>query len=135
MANFYTNDGEKLLLEVLFRGGTLPGTYQIGLTNAVLTDTSVLADAAAAEPAGNGYARVTMEQSNVGYPTSALDSGHWQISGKNVVFSASGGDITPFQNAFLTDGSILIAVWSTLANSITDGNSFTFVPKLKQTSL
>lgn len=134
MANAYTNDGEKLLLQVLFRGGSLPGTYQLGLTNAALTLTSNLAAASGSEPSGNGYARVTIEQSNVGWPTSALDSSHWQLTGKNIVFSASGGDITPFQYVFLTDGSILIAYWQTAANSITDGNSLTFVPKIKQTS-
>lgn len=130
--NSYSNEGQQLLLEVLLAGRAFPSTYELGLTDFDLVKVSVLADAVSLEPSGNGYARVTMEQSVVGWPTSALDAGDWQLIGKNVIFTAAGGDITPFRNVFLTDGTSLIGWWNTVATIITDGNSLTFVPKVKQ---
>lgn len=134
MASILTNDGEQLLLECLLVGRAIPATYQVGLTNAVLVVTDNLATAVAGEPSGFGYARITMEQSNVGWVTSALDSGHWKITGKNVTWTASGGAIGPFQNVFLTDGTIVVGFWNTTATSIPDTTSFTFTPSIKETS-
>jgi len=136
MASILTNEGEQLLLEVVLRGRAVPGTYQVGLTNTALVVTDNLAAAAASEPAiAFGYARVTMEQSAVGWVTSALDGGHWKLTGKDVTWVAAGGDITPFQKVFLTDGTGLIGFWDTVATSILDGTSWTFTPAIKETSV
>lgn len=132
MANSLTNDGQKALLEIALRGRSVLTTLKLGLTNAALTKTSVLGTATAGEPAStHGYARITITQDSGGWPTSALASGDWQLIGTVAVWTAAGGDITPFARVFLTDNTLLLGWWDTIITTIPDTTSFDFTPKIK----
>jgi hypothetical protein len=135
LANFLTNYAQQIILEMAFRGGPGFATLDFGLTDATLDKTSVLADAVAGEVAGFGYARVTIPQDGTGFPTSALDAGDWQLTSEDIVFTASGGSITPFSKLFCTDAVGLIGVWDLSATIITDGNSLTYDSRIKLATL
>lgn len=88
--------GEQRVLEGFFRGGTIPTVFRIGLlkTSYVLAETDTMTDVATDEltnAADGGYsARQTVENDAVGWPTSALDGGNWQLISKQVLWTATG---------------------------------------------
>jgi hypothetical protein len=133
MANFLTNDGQATLLDIAFRGGAPLATLDFGLTDAALSLTSVLADAVAGEPSGNGYARQTISQDGTGWPTDAASGLGWMLTSEDIVWTATPGNITPFNKVFLTDGVLLLAVWDVTADPIAPGTPFTFLAKAKVT--
>jgi hypothetical protein len=133
VSNQLTHVGEQMILEIAFRGGATFANLTFGLTNAALDPTNNLADAQAGEPAGQGSAEVTITQDSTGWPSDGSSGAGWLIASEDIVFTASGGDITPFNKVFLTDGTNLIAFWDVGSTTITNGNSLTFQARLKLT--
>jgi hypothetical protein len=133
MSASLTNSGQAELLKRTFQGKTAPATYNLGLTNTVLTKDSVLSDAVAGEPATSfGYARITLAQNNTDWPTVALDAGDTLMTSKTVTWTASGGTIGPYARVFMTDQTLLLMWWDTATTQILTGNSTSFVARIKE---
>jgi hypothetical protein len=88
--------GEQQLLEVYFRGATAPTDFKLGLINTgySLTETHTMTNVGGAELTNSnaaGYtARQTLTKDATGWPTSALNSGDWQITSRQVEWTATG---------------------------------------------
>ena len=103
--NALVDVGEQRLLEVYFKDASEPTTFYISLSDASnpcsIAETDSLSTANTGEPSGNGYARGTVERSATGWPTSALDSGDWQLTSSTETFTASGAGWGPVNCAVL----------------------------------
>jgi hypothetical protein len=110
----FTHAGYQIALERFLKGGGATTTFQVGLTSATLTQDSALSAASAGEPSGNGYGRITVEQSGTGWTTSASDGNGWKLTSKNLVWTATGTWTQTVTTIFITDGTNLIA-WSELS--------------------
>ena len=87
----------------LFRGeAVLPATYYLGLTNVAYTWTSSLADLAAGEPVGNGYARQPLVKNTVDWTVQEIN-GVIQVLSKIVNFTASANWDKQWNRMFLCD--------------------------------
>lgn len=102
--NALADEGEQDILEVFYRAAAAPTEFYIRLFNDTPIETDGLTDLIG-EPSGNGYAAQLVERSAVGFPTSALDAGDWQIASKTVTFTASGGAIGPVTHGVLATTS------------------------------
>jgi hypothetical protein len=98
--NNLADKGEENMLDVYFRGGTAPASFEIGLFNDTPVDTDDVSDLTG-EPSTNGYARQALARNSTDFPTLALDSGDYQVTSKEVTFSASGGSWGPVTYACL----------------------------------
>lgn len=101
--NKLTKQGATLYLELLFQAtASLPASVYMGLTGAALDYDSDLADAAAAEPAGNGYARQAIVRSNAGWTVEEVNG---VMRARSVVklFTATGNYDKTWSRAFLCD--------------------------------
>lgn len=107
-------------------------TYKVALTNTLPVNTQVSLDTVTNHPApaaANGYA-AGGSATTIGVSEAA---GTTTVTGTQVVFTASGGDIGPFRYAILYNDSAtspadaLVAYWDH-GTSITlaDGESYTF---------
>jgi hypothetical protein len=92
--NALADEGEANILDVYFRNQNAPAQFYLRLYNTTPTETSTLSSLTG-EPSGNGYAAQLVERSTVGWPTLALDAGDYQLTSKEVTFSASGGSWGP----------------------------------------
>jgi hypothetical protein len=92
--NALADEGEANILDVYFRNQNAPTQFYLRLYNSTPTETSTLSSLTG-EPSGNGYAAQLVERSTVGWPTLALDAGDYQLTSKEVTFSASGGSWGP----------------------------------------
>lgn len=92
--------GEENILDAYFRGGTAPASFEIGLFNDTPVDTDDISDLTG-EPSTNGYARQALARNSTDFPTLVLDSGDYQVTSKEVTFSASGGSWGPVTYACL----------------------------------
>jgi hypothetical protein len=99
--NMMHKDGESLILNVLFAGGTVPNYYYLGLdTRTTLIETQKLSDLEFLEPSTNGYQRQQIN-SKTGFVLSTTAP----IKATSVLinFSASAaGTWGPVKNMFLT---------------------------------
>lgn len=90
--------GEQDLLEVYFRAATAPTGFHLGLlkTTYTLTETHTMTTMAPgtyelSNTPDPGYsARLALTRDATGWPTSALNSGDWQISSAQVTWTANG---------------------------------------------
>lgn len=119
--NILHQEGELLILNVLFTGTAAPSYYYLGLDNRTTLDFTNTLSSLSAEPSGNGYARqqILPAQFNVNLTTGS----NYQVTGPVVNFSATTGSWGPVQNLFLTTassgtGGILISS-AKLSESIT----------------
>lgn len=135
--NQTANEGQNALLDVFYRNGTAPTQFFIRLYNDTPVKTDSLTNLTG-EPSGNGYAAVTIERSAVGWPTLALDSGDYQITSKNAVFTASGGAIGPVTYAVLATtsdntGLLISYVALSVSRTLQDGDTLTVTLSTKLT--
>jgi hypothetical protein len=98
--NSLSDKGEENMLDVYFRGGTAPASFEIGLFNDTPVDTDDVADLTG-EPSTNGYARQALARDTTDFPTLALDSGDYKVTSKQVTFSATNGSWGPVTHACL----------------------------------
>ena len=139
--NALVDVGEQRLLEIYFRDATEPGASEfLFLSDASnpcsIAETDSLATAATGEPSTNGYGRQTIERSGTGWPTSALDTGDWQITSTVETFSASGGSWGPVNCAGLATtsdntGDFLAFVALSQARTLASGESLDVSLKIK----
>ena len=89
LPNQVSDEGFEQMYDIYFRGQTtVPSGFEIGLTKSAPTQSSDIAAIALIEPdnATEGYARQTVERSNTGFPTLALDASDMQVVTKEVEF-------------------------------------------------
>lgn len=113
--NSLADEGEKLFLDVVLRGGTAPVEFYLGLSDSTSTcsivDTDTIITASAGEPTTNGYTRQLIERSSTGWPTLALDAGDYQATASTETFSA-GGSWGPVYCAYITTAKSNGTVWA-----------------------
>lgn len=94
--NALYDQGEQDILEYFFRAGTAPTTLQLGLlknTYSILeTDTMTQVGGGELTNASDGgySARQALTRDATGWPTSALQSGDWQLTSAQVTWTATG---------------------------------------------
>lgn len=101
--NTIVGEGWQLMLQSMFQAGAvLPTNFYLGLTSANLNYNSVLADATAGEPVGNGYARQPLVRSGSGW-TVELVNGLYRARSANVTFTASANWASTYSRMFLAN--------------------------------
>ncbi len=106
--NALAQQGERLFLDGVLRGGTIPAGWYLRLYNATPTGTSTLATLAASEPAtANGYnpASNAITKDVTGFPSLTTATLHYQAVSKTVTITASGGTIGPVTYCALASSS------------------------------
>jgi len=131
--NILVDEGELATIDTFFRDNAslyFPGDYfYIGLYKGTVVETSTLATIPNEPAAANGYARIAVERSSVGFPTiEQNEDGNWQVVSKEVTFTASGGNIGPVNGAFLctssdNTGSLIGAVAASVERTILSGDN------------
>lgn len=103
--NLIADQGAVLMLRNFFRGeAVLPANYYLGLTSAMLDFDSVLADAAAGEIAGNGYARQALNRGTGAWTVETVNSTR-RARSSVANFTASADWSSTYRRMFLCDAS------------------------------
>ena len=102
--NALVDQGEQLLLDSFFRGQNTPTGFYIRLCNDTLDEADTLSTLRG-EPTDNGYSAQGLQRSVSGFPILELDDSDYTITSTNIQFSASGGDISQVNTAFLATSS------------------------------
>jgi hypothetical protein len=134
--NSLADSGEQLMLDATWRQGTRPTT---GIFGALFNDTPVDTDTIGTltgEPAGNGYARLTWANNSTDFPTLALDSGDYKLTGVQKTYTASGGTIGPvtylcFVSTSSGAGSLYAYMPLAATRTLLAGDSLNVTPALK----
>jgi len=138
--NIVPNEGEKAFVDTFYRKNAdlyfAADTFYVGLYYGSVGESTVLATIPG-EPSGNGYSRVAIERSTVGWPTIEEHENDWRVVSKTITITASGGSIGPVNGAFLctsSDGTgVLIgAVAMKVSRNIPAGDKIEFVIRAKQ---
>ena len=109
--NGLMDQGESNLLDAYFRGKNVPTTFYLGLgyhdetPPSLPAEGSTLADIT--EEDGDGYSRIEVERSEIGFPTLQQDvDGDYYVVSKQVTFQNTGTtDWSPINYLFLTDAA------------------------------
>jgi len=126
--NAFADEGEYMLLNSFFRGLSSPSGFYLRLAYDVLKVTDTLVDVYAEPGVGYGYSAKTIERSAVGFPTIAMDSGHYMATTKHVTWVASGGVIGPLNVMYLATtsdntGKLVCYVPLLVEQTVEDGDS------------
>jgi len=138
--NLIVDEGEKALVDTFYRN--LAATYfvtadfWVGLYYGSLAETTVLGTIPEIS-AINGYARVQIERSVVGWPTIEFHENDWRVVSKTITMTASGGNIGPVNGAFLctssnNTGVLIGGVAMSMSRTIPAGDDIEFTIKAKQ---
>lgn len=137
--NILTDEGERAIGEVFFRNqGSVyfPSTnFFVGLYKGSISESTTLATIPN-EPSGNGYSRLELERSAIGFPTVEQDEGDWRWVSRQLTLTASGGTIGPVNGAFLgttsdDSGSLIGAVAMDYERTILSGDQVIIVIRAK----
>lgn len=138
--NLLTTEGNKAATDSLFRNNNTPyfpfTDWYVGLYRGSISKATTLATIPG-EPSGNGYSRIIIERSNVGWPTIELDDdGDWRVVSKEVTLTASGGSIGPIDGGFLgtssdNTGTLFGVVAASVQRTILAGDSLIIQIKAK----
>lgn len=112
--NLLLKQGAQRTLQVTYQAAAAtPASYYMGLTNVTENWNSTLADLAAGEPVGNGYARQAIAKNNVDWTVQEVN-GFMQALSKIVTFTASANWDKQWNRMFITDQAAGTAgyVWS-----------------------
>lgn len=126
--NALANEGEFNILDSYFRDKNVPIDFYLMLVNDTPVITDTLADIIG-EPSGNGYQRLQLTRNVTDWPTLALDSGHYMVTSKQVIFEAIAGSWGPVIYAILTtvptgtDGLLIAYVQLSSPRTLTSGQS------------
>jgi len=99
--NAMYNQGEYDILDVFFRNGAPPVNFQLGLCYDSPTASDVPADIMGEPGAGIGYTRGSITRDNTGFPSLAMDAGHYKITTKAIVIGPATSIIGPVNHMFL----------------------------------
>jgi hypothetical protein len=106
--NILVDDGEKAIGDTFFRNRAslyfASDNFYVGLYHGSVIETTIL-PTVPNEPSGNGYSRLVLERSDVGFITMELDEGDYRWVSKDLELDAVGGDIGPLSGAFLCTSS------------------------------
>ena len=137
--NALVDEGEQLIADTFFRALNTPASFWLRLYNGSFTEASTLATASTFEMViANGYTAMNVERSVVGFPTLEQHDGDWRVVSKEVIFTASGGQIGPLNTAILATsvgntGKLLAYMALSVSRTLVDGDSLlvTFYIKFK----
>lgn len=98
------NEGEQLFLDVMSGDEIKPPVYYLRLFNDTPVEDDSLSDLVG-EASGSGYAPILLNNDSSDFPVRGLDSGDYQITSKQVTFTATGGSIGPVTYVVLATSS------------------------------
>ena len=138
--NIVVDEGEKAILDVFYRKNDalyFAGDYfYIGLYKGSISESTILTTIPG-EPSGNGYSRLQVERSSVGWSTIGKHEGDWRVVSKELELTASGGNIGPVGGAFIctssdNSGVLIGAVAMAIERTIPAGDKIVFQIRAKQ---
>ena len=142
--NALVDQGESLMLDVFFRNLNSPTQFyarlcnQAGLDEASTLPTILGEPAIAGDPVWTGYAPQLIERSATGFPTLELNAGDYRVISKQVVFTATTGEIGPVSALYLAtttnnSGSLIAFVILSMSRTLLAGDSLiaSFTVKLQ----
>jgi hypothetical protein len=124
--NMLHAEGQEILLNAVFAGGSIPSSYYLGLDNrSSLAVTDNLADLLT-EPSTNGYTRFTASASS-DFTISSDISGNFKSQSVLLTFIAAGGSWGPVKNLFMSSsldnaGKLISSVALSEALTLVDGD-------------
>jgi len=132
--NHLADEGEYSFLQTYFQGVDVNSTFYIRLCEGNLTESSTLATVSG-EPSGSGYEAKELSVGITDFPTLEQVSGDWSVVTKQVVWTASGGSIGPFDNAYLATtsdntGKLICYFTLTRERTLSDGATFTLSARI-----
>jgi len=140
--NILVDEGEKATIDTFFRNNAslyfAADYFYIGLYKGTITESTTLATIPNEPAVANGYSRVSIERSSVGFPTIEQDDdGNWRVVSKEITYTASGGNIGPVNGAFLCTssddtGALIGAVASSVERTILSGDNSKISLKFRQ---
>ena len=99
--NMLHAEGQEMILNAVFAGGSIPSSYYLGLDNRTsLAVTDNLANLLA-EPSTKGYVRFTASASS-DFTVAAETSGNFKSQSVLLTFTAAGGSWGPVKNLFMS---------------------------------
>ncbi len=133
--NNLSDGGETLMLDATWRAGTRPANIYGALWNDTPVDTDTCSTLTG-EPATGGYARVGWANNGTDFPTLALDSGDYKLTGLQKGWTAAGGTIGPVTYfTFVSSSSGAGTLYAYMALSATrtmlTGDTLNVTPALK----
>ena len=138
--NIIPDEGEEAFVDTFYRNNAASyfaaDTFYVGFYYGSVGESTILTTIPN-EPSGNGYARVAVERSNVGWPTKEFHENDWRVVSKTITITASGGDIGPINGAFLctssnNTGALIGAVAMKVSRTIPAGDKVEFTIRAKQ---
>jgi hypothetical protein len=115
--------GENTLLDGVFRGNSLPGTFYVGLS----TTTPAANGTNITEPAGNGYARVAVTNNAINWASSSAGA---NSNAAQIAFPTASGSWGTVTYAVLfdaaTNGNAIAAVPLAASQAIGNGDTYAF---------
>jgi len=110
--------------------------FYIGLYKGSVAESTVLSTIPN-EPSGNGYSRLSVERSDVGWPIIEKHEGDWRVVSKELELTASGGNIGPVGGAFVctssdNSGVLIGAIAMAVERTIKPGDKIVFQIRAKQ---
>jgi len=139
-SNILVDQGEKAVVDTFFRNNSsiyfASDNFWAGLYKGTISESTTLVTIPN-EPSGNGYIRLQIERSTVGFPIIDQYEGHWRVTSKEVSLTAVGGDIGPINGAFLctsldNSGILIGAVAIDPERTIIAGDTIYFQLKIRQ---
>ena len=124
--NMLHAEGQKLILDAVFAGGSIPSSYYMGLDNRSSLAVADTLASLSAEPSTNGYSRFTASASS-DFTIAAESSGNFKSQSVLLTFLASGGSWGPIKNLFMSSsldgsGKLISSVALSEALTLVDGD-------------
>ncbi len=140
--NILVDAGEKAIIDVFYRKKDIlyfptSDIFYVGLYRGSIAESTVLTTIPN-EPSGNGYTRLQVERSDVGWPTIEQDvNDNWRVASKELEMTASGGSIGPVSGAFIctssdNSGTLIGAVAMAVERTIQPGDKIIFQVRATQ---
>lgn len=140
--NMLVDQGEKAIVDTFYRNqedtyfGSGTHLFYVGMYRGAVSESTILATVPG-EPAGDGYARQSIERSTVGWPEISQDENKdWQVLSTEIYFEADGGDIGPVDGYFIgtsddNSGALIGIVAFKIERTIRDGERTTIQVQAK----
>lgn len=138
--NIIVDEGEKAILDVFYRKNDAlyfaDDYFYIGMYRGSISESTILTTIPN-EPSGNGYSRLSVERSDVGWPTIEQHEGDWRVISIELELTASGGNIGPVSGAFVctsldNSGVLIGAIAMAVEITIQAGDKIIFRIRAKQ---
>lgn len=133
--NALADEGEKDILDIVFRDASEPSSFYVRLFNDTPVETDTLADLTG-EVTGGGYTAQPLARNNTDFPTLALNSGDYQLTSKSVTFTATGSNFSTATYAVLATttnntGKLYAYVALSTTFNLLDGQGLSIVFNIK----